>query len=99
MITKEGICVAEPFQTGNNYDWSNKNLRVVEWVPFTEQTQPKRDVDLYVITKTGQHKRAYYWKDDHEGGIYFVDAEFNGFTSVDDVEWWFEVPKLPKGGE
>lgn len=71
------------------YDWSNKNLRVVEWVSSSEGT-PEEDT-LYVIRGDIGYGRFYAiavwtgecWREENREGFAWGSAQ---------VERWLELP-------
>lgn len=86
------------------YDWSNKNLRVVEWVRCSERMpQPNKPVwilfegttydAILIESSIGKKYWEGSWKLDTGWGLEPI------CFSVEQVEWWMYLPELPDVGE
>jgi len=82
------------------YDWSNKNLRVVEWVKCSERMpEIGKNIlfgylhsNLSIVCQLTEEKGKYFWL--HVGG--------NGKSTkiqTAGFHWWMELPELPEQKE
>ena len=82
------------------YDWSNKNLRVVEWVKCSER-MPEPDKSVWIIFEDITYEaflinssiNKQYW----EAASPSIDGyEIDPLCfSVEEIDWWMELPELP----
>jgi hypothetical protein len=78
-----------------SYDWSNKNLRVVEWVKCSERMpeEEKRYFVSYVTLKGGSRQKHFVADYDP------IEERWLNLLGDVEIVWWMEIPELPEGGE